>query len=457
MNRTTTLLAAAAVLTLVALLTQGTRPTSSTAASTPARPSTSSTVAAPVASASGTLSFTAASTHQLLSANGGDAWAVIDVTASKDDVAPQRVSLAVVIDVSGSMAGDKMSQAKHAARSLVDRLSDDDQLALVAFSDGARTWPLSRMDNVGRAQALRWIEQLGPEGSTNISAGLVAGEEALLHSSGSKRLVLVSDGKATTGDVDRASLERRAMATHERGTTLTAIGVGNDFDPGLMRGLAQSGGGFYGDLRQAEALEVVLAQELELARKPLARNVTLELTPGSEVAVVSAAGRTLLPGSTVTLPDFAAGATARVLVKLQHFPGLSAVTLVSPKLSWTNTAGAREAAQASVVVARSEDAVAVAGSRDEALYADVARAFGNEQLVLASEALERGDRSSALGLLDRARAVFGTSADALAGEEAVMSDTKKRWESGSYDAKRESKDAMKKSLKTFGESNNYAY
>lgn len=146
-----------------------------------------------------------------------------------------------------------------------------------------------------------------------------------------------------------------------------------------------------------------------------------------------------------------------MLVKLHHVAGRSAVTLLSPKLSWTNTAGAREAAQASVVVARSEDAVAVAGSRDEALYADVARAFGNEQLVLASEALERGDRSSALGLLDHARAVFGTSADALAGEEAVFNDTKKRWESGNYDTKTVSKDAMKKSLKTFGESNNYAY
>ena len=456
MNRTTTLLAAAAVLTLVALLTQGTR-TSSTAVSTPARPSSSSTPATPVAAASGTLSFTVASTHHLLSTNGGDAWAVIDVTASKDDVAPQRVSLAVVIDVSGSMVGHKMLQAKHAARSLVNRLGDEDELALVAFSDAARSWSLARMTAVERARAIAWIDQLGPEGSTNISAGITAGEQTLMGATGSRRLVLVSDGKATTGEVDRASLERRAMATHERGTTLTAIGVGDDFDPGLMRGMAQSGGGFYGDLRQAEALEVVLAQELELARKPLARNVTLELAPGSDVMVVSAAGRTLLPGSRVTLPDFASGATARVLVKLQHIPGLSSVTLLQPKLSWTNVAGGSEAAQASLVVARSDDPVAVASSRDETLYSDVARAFGNEQLVLASEALERGDRSGALGLLDRARAMFGTSADALAGEDAVISATRSRWQSGRYDAKTESKDSVKKSLKTFGETNNYAY
>ena len=455
MNRTTTLLAAAAVLSLVALLTQGPRATSSTSASAPVAPAR--TISAPVASPTGTLSFTAASTHQLLSTNGGDAWAVIDVTAANRALAPQRVSLAVVIDVSGSMAGAKMLQAKHAASSLVNRLGDDDELALVAFSDTARAWALTRMTSWGRAQAIAWIDQLGPEGSTNISAGIGAGEQALVAATGSKRLVLVSDGKATAGEVDRPSLERRAMAAHERGTTLTAIGVGDDFDPGLMRGMAQSGGGFYGDLRQAEALEVVLAQELELARKPLARNVMLELGPGGDTVVVSAAGRTLLPGSMVTLPDFASGASARVLVKLRHTPGLGTVTLLHPKLSWTNTDGVREAAEASVVVARSEDAVAVASSRDEALYADVARAFGNEQLVLASEALERGDRSSALGLLDHARAMFGTSADALAGEEAVITATKSRWESGSYDAKKESKDTMKKSLSTFGETNNYAY
>lgn len=449
MNRTTALLAAAAVLTFAALLTQGGRTNAPT--TVPTKPAVS------VAATGGTLSFTAASTHSLLSTNGGDAWAVIDVTAAQSDISAQPVSLAVVIDVSGSMAGTKMLQAKNAARSLVNRLSDDDSLALVAFSDSALTWPLTRMNGEGRARALTWIDQLGPQGSTNISAGLQAGEAALGTSELSRRLVLVSDGKATTGDIDRSSLERRALGTHERGTTLTAIGVGDDFDPGLMRGLAQSGGGFYGDLRQPEALEVVLAQELELARKPLARNVMLELAPGDGVTVVAAAGRTLLPGAMVSLPDFASGATARVLVKLRHDSGLATTTLVHPRLSWTTSSGAREATETMVMVARSDDAVAVASSRDELLYADVARAFGNEQLVLASEALERGDRASALGLLDHARAMFGTSADALAGETDVISDTKQRWESGAYDAKAEAKNTMKKSLSSFGEKNNYAY
>lgn len=455
MNRTTLLLAAAAVLTLVALVTHspGAPPVPSPA---PARVS----VAAPplaTSPSSGALSFTAASTHALLSSTGGDAWAVIDVTARQTTVEAQRVSLAVVVDCSGSMAGAKMEQARRAARALVQRLGPDDELSLVAFSEAARAGPLTRMTPSGRTQALEWIDALAPDGSTNISAGLEAGEAALREASGARRLVLVSDGKATAGDVNRASLERRALLTHGRGATLTAIGVGDDFDPGLMRGLAQAGGGFYGDLRQAEALEVVLAQELELARRPLARHVRLELRPGAEATVVAVAGRTLLEDATVSLPDFGPGATARVLVKLRHFGGSGAATLLQPRLSWTTPAGAREAAEAVVQVSRSDDPVAVAGSRDEGRYADVARAFGNEQLVLASEALERGDRSNALDLLDRARSLFGTSADALAGEAPVIAATRARWESGRYDAKLETKNATRKSLKSFGELNNYEY
>lgn len=455
MNRTTLLLAAAAVLTLAALVS-GPRTPGHGGHGTPVP---SSVPRANAVASSSTLSFTAAATDGLVPVEGGEAWAVIDVQAAQREVAERRVSLAIALDISGSMSGGKLEQAKLAARRLVERLGDDDELALVAFSDEARTLPLSRMDEAGRAAALLWIDRLSTEGSTNIGAGLAAAEAALLGGTGVGRIVLVSDGKPTTGLVKRSALETRALEAHARGLTLTAIGVGTDFDPTLMRGMAQWGGGFYGDLRQPEALDVVLAQELSQARAPLARNVTLTFRPGG-ATVVAAAGRTLrqgVEGATVWLPDFGSGAAARVLVKLQVPAGPSAIALLCPKLEWTNADGTREATVATVTATRSWDEAALRASRDEALYADVARAFGNEQLVLASEALERGDRAEAFGLLDRARAMFGTSADALAGEGQVLAETKQRWESGNYDAKRESKDMMKKTLSTFGEKNNYAY
>lgn len=460
MNRTTLLLSAAAVLALVALLTQSNRslPSPGAVASSPARPAPS--LAPTVAQASGTLSFTAASPHRVLASQGGDAWAVVDVTAAVREVPHQQVNLAVVIDVSGSMAGAKMEQARRAAKSLVQQLGDDDALALVAFSDHARQLSLRQMSAFGRREALAWIDQLGPEGATNISAGLTLGEAELASVSGIRRLVLVSDGQPTTGITDRGTLIARAAEAHERGVTVTAIGVGEDFEAVLMRGMAQSGGGVYGDLRRPEALEVVLADELRQARQPLARNVTVSFRPGASVMVLSAAGRAVQPGfdgPEVKLPDFSSGATARVLVRLRQGGGLGAVDLIAPKLSWTNADGSRESVEARLSVPLTSDVSQVESTRDEVLYADVARGFGNEQLMMAAEAMERGDRTNAFALLDKARSLFGSSADALAGEESTLELTRKTWNSAGYDARNESKNMMRKTLKTFGENNNSFY
>jgi Ca-activated chloride channel family protein len=460
MNRTSLLLSAAAVLAVVALLSQGGRALPSAPASVPSSPSPQVPTAAPTGAASGALSFTAASPHRALSSSGGDAWAVIDVAAAVRSVERQRVSLAIVIDVSGSMAGLKMEQAKRAARSLVQQLNDDDELSLVAFSDSARRNDLERMTASGRRRADVFIDSLGPEGSTNISEGLAQGESALRLATGVRRLVLVSDGQATAGVTDRGQLTQLAAAAHERGVTVTAIGVGEDFDASLMRGMAQVGGGVYGDLRQAEALEVVLADELRAARAPLARNVTLSFRPGAGVQVVAAAGRVVQPGfdgPRVRLPDFGSGATARVLVKLRQVGGLGAVDLLSPRLEWTNADGTAEAVEARLSVPLTGDVAQVDATRDEVLFADVARAFGNEQLMLAAEAMERGDRANAFALLDKARSLFGASADALAGEEATLQTKSLEWKSSSYDARNESKDMMRKTLKTFGEHNNSFY
>ncbi len=453
MNRTSLLLVAAAVLVVVALASTPGR-TSPAPARRPGAVGPS--VSAPMGNG---LSLTVASPHRALASTGGDAWAVIDVTAAVRELARHRVSLAVVVDTSGSMAGPKMEQAKRAAQSLVRQLGDDDELALVAFDQTARTFARQPMTSEGRRAALSFIETLGPVGATNISEGLLEGERALDRAGGQRRLVLVSDGQPTAGIVDRTQLGQLAAAAHERGVTVTAIGVGDDFDAMLMRSMAERGGGVYGDLRRPEALEIVLADELRQARQPLARNVKLGFQSGSSVDVVAAAGRMLQQGANgpeVTLPDFGSGASARVFVKLRHGGGFGALQL-APRLEWTTPEGHRETAEVHLTLPLSEDRASIEASRDEALFADVMRAFGNEQMVLAAEAMERGERSSALALLDKARSLFRSSADALAGEEPVLAEKARLWKSAGYDAHKESKDMMRKSLTTFGQTNNALY
>jgi Ca-activated chloride channel family protein len=386
------------------------------------------------------------------------------VSAAQGASLRRRVSLAVVLDVSGSMQGEKLLQAKQAARALVARLDDDDELALVAFSDAAKRFELRRMSESSRVAAGAFIDGLVAAGATNVGAGLSVGDALLGDASGQRRLVLVSDGKPTVGLAEAEPLAHLAAASRERGITVTAIGVGEGFDASLMHELAQAGGGLYGDLRTPGALEVVLADELRQARAAVARDVVLALRPGAGVQVVGVAGRRVVAsgdGPRVRLPDFGPGQTARVFVKLRHAGGRDegpgGQALLAPALAWTDTADVRAEVEARLLVPFSHDESAIEATRDEALFADVARAFGNEQLVLAAVAMEQGDRARALSLLDQARNVFSASSVALSSESVDLQRRASAWTRDGYDAHNESKDAMRKSLKTFGVSNYAAY
>ena len=107
-------------------------------------------VAPPIAkpgSSNGLLEVTAIATHGLVPAGGGEVTAQIDVRLREAATARAKVSIALVIDRSGSMVGEKLESAKRAARAFVERLEPTDQLALVSFSSDATTRNATRSRN----------------------------------------------------------------------------------------------------------------------------------------------------------------------------------------------------------------------------------------------------------------------------------------------------------------------
>ncbi|MEZ4831208.1 MAG: VWA domain-containing protein [Caldilineaceae bacterium] len=81
----------------------------------------------------------------------------------------------LVFDVSGSMEGEKIEQARRAARYVVEHLNPDDQFNLIAFSTGTDAWAatLQPADAGNRAEALAWIDDLLANGSTDINRALL--------------------------------------------------------------------------------------------------------------------------------------------------------------------------------------------------------------------------------------------------------------------------------------------
>jgi len=119
--------------------------------------------------------------HARVLANGTqDVYAEVRMTADKDLAnARAPLALAVVLDTSGSMSGDKIEEAKSAVMQLVKDMRDDDQIAIVRYSDDATIIQhLARVGDV-RNDVLAHIRQIEAGGGTAIPLGLSSGLNAL--------------------------------------------------------------------------------------------------------------------------------------------------------------------------------------------------------------------------------------------------------------------------------------
>lgn len=403
------------------------------------------------------LSLRVQSDHQLLSSNGGDLTVQVDVKslAGRSSVAP--INIVLVLDRSGSMSGDKLEQAKSAARALVAKLGESDQFGLVHFGSDVTKFDLRPMTARGQAEALAVIDSIAADGGTNLGAALSAGSAMLAHAAGSRRLVLASDGEPTVGLQSSAELVQVVQQVHAQHITVTALGIGADYNGPLMTRLAEVGGGSYGYLRSAGQLSEILAQEIAQARAVSLENVRVTLIPGDGVSVVEVSGRELL-NSEVFLPDLKENDEARLFVRLHAgASGADVRKLLTSRVTWHSVDDAFvHSAQTEAQVKVTHDALAAANSRDEVVFANAVTAEASTKLVQVAAAIDRGDRDTALSLFGNVRALFGTSANALAGSAEVLDLTEHTLRNAQGDEMRHAARGIEsKALKSFGENNAY--
>merc|ERR1740121_1892282 len=90
----------------------------------------------------------------------------------------QPLDIICVLDVSGSMGGEKIQLVQEAVRFVIKESEPKDRLSIVAFNhSAARALRLARMHTEGKEEANRVTEQLSAGGGTNITSGLVAALE----------------------------------------------------------------------------------------------------------------------------------------------------------------------------------------------------------------------------------------------------------------------------------------
>jgi len=474
MNKTFTFLALAGALALVALVlgmprvvspTPPTPPTPHIA--TPVAPTPPLPPTPPAQASNGSLTMTSRLSHPYITVGSSDEFVTVDVTGAEVPGAQRSpVNLALVIDRSGSMSGYKLTQAKQAARQLVNLLRDEDRLAIVHYGSDVKALPSMAATAANRARMIQYIEGIWDEGGTNISAGLTTGQHqvnAARNEYKVNRIILISDGQPTEGVTDEQGLKSVVKNIRAQGVTVSSIGVGTDFNEDLMQAFAEYGAGAYGFLEDAGRLASIFQKDLQQAATLVARNVELsfELPEGVTLGEVLGyqahqAGRTVR----VAMPDFSAGQTERVVARVQVTGAAvgQAVNVTGLKLTYTDLVkdGTVEStASLSAMVTDRAEEVAAKQDKDATVYAVRARSAAN--LQKAAEALKVGRRDEARQLIQQNQVMFNEAAS-VAGAPAVAADMAEQqaaydeYESAKSEAAVNSavKRSKSKALKDFG-------
>jgi Ca-activated chloride channel homolog len=155
------------------------------------------------------------------------------------------VNVCVAIDRSASMAGDNIVVARLTALAILRRLGADDGASVVAYGD-----VVEMVGPAGRATRVAGMEErlraLRPRGGSTLFAGVVMCSNELAKPAarrGARRIIVISDGKATLGPTAASELGLLGAYLHEQGLSVATIGVGFGYNKELMSELGRQGGG----------------------------------------------------------------------------------------------------------------------------------------------------------------------------------------------------------------------
>jgi Ca-activated chloride channel homolog len=221
---------------------------------------------------------------------GASVYVSVDLTPSAATVAGRDRRISLAIDSSGSMDGEKMEQAKAAALSLIKQLRPTDQISIVSFSDTVTVQlPMSRVGNSREVAAA--VKAISVSGLTAMYSGLEAAfKQARQASPGPgavNRVLLLTDGNPTVGKTEGKDFVTLAQGMRESGITLTAIGIGTDYNETLLQKIAESGGGLWHHIGDAKGdlPQIFQDQVAQMAGTVVANpELKVSIMPGSELA-----------------------------------------------------------------------------------------------------------------------------------------------------------------------------
>lgn len=249
---------------------------------------------------------------------GGKSSPILSADLASSQNAPLDVLL--LMDVSGSMAGEPIKQTKDAAKGLVQQLAPNDRVAVMSFADSVK---LVQDFTTERGQVDAAIDGLAAKGNTALyDATAAAALKAATSGSSRRAIILLSDG-AQDGVKVKTTRDQALAAATNAGVSFFAIGEGKDIDRAYLAQLATASkgryleapkltdlSGLFATIGQLLTSQFIVTFDASAAASGIDTPITITLDAGGTKATAQA---TFKPGAAFAAPPITvalAGITA---------------------------------------------------------------------------------------------------------------------------------------------------
>ena len=202
----------------------------------------------------------------------------VRIPSSTGAAGPKPIDLALLVDTSGSMDGERLDSVKRTLRAARDLFIPTDQITLLTFDDRATVVAdRVRMDATGIDQFYAAVDAVQAHGSTNLSAGI----ERLLITQGSKpydAILILTDGHINMGITSTVGLRSMLFGLGE--LPVTGLGYGADHNRVLLRDLATRSRGAYVYVDSESILPIAMGDMIGGLRTQLYKNTIVRVPMG---------------------------------------------------------------------------------------------------------------------------------------------------------------------------------
>jgi Ca-activated chloride channel homolog len=183
-----------------------------------------------------------------------------------------------ILDVSGSMSGDKLEQAKKALLYCVNNLNAGDQFNIIRFSTEAYSLfkSLEKADKQNINEAKRFIDDLQAIGGTNIEEAFSLAFKNYSESNRPHFVVFLTDGKPTIGEMNDEKLIKRILNVNKSNSRIFTFGIGDEINTHLLDKLTDETKAWRTYVSDEEDIEIKVSNFYDKIQSPVLSDLKLD-------------------------------------------------------------------------------------------------------------------------------------------------------------------------------------